>query len=86
MIDYMEIVQTDIDPNWRGICIDWVVSIVDYFKLLPDTLYLAVSCIDRFLSFKPVSRLKLQLLCVSSMFIASKYEDTFPPNVENFWQ
>ncbi|PNY06382.1 cyclin a-like protein [Trifolium pratense] len=86
MIDYMEKVQTDIDPKWRGICIDWVVSIVDYFNLLPDTLYLAVSCIDRFLSFKPVSRDQLQLLCVSSMFIASKYEDTFPPNVENFWR
>ncbi|GAU36521.1 hypothetical protein TSUD_316470 [Trifolium subterraneum] len=82
MIDYMEIVQTDIDRNRRGICIDWVVSLVDYFKLLPDTLYFTVSCIDRFLSFKPISANKLELLCVSSMFIASKYEDTFPPEVE----
>jgi cyclin A len=71
MIDYIERVQTDIDPNWRGKCIDWVVSVVDYFKLLPDTLFLAVSCIDRFLSFKPISSFKLHLLCVSSMLIAS---------------
>ncbi|KAK2445667.1 cyclin [Trifolium repens] len=84
MIDYIERVQTDIDPNWRGKCIDWVVSVVDYFNLLPDTLFLAVSCIDRFLSFKPISSSKLHLLCVSSMFIASKYEETFPPRLEKF--
>jgi len=71
MKDYMEIVQRDIDPKMRGILIDWLVEVVEEYKLNNDTLHLAVSYIDRFLSFYPINRVKLQLLGVTSMNIAS---------------
>ena len=50
---------------------DWLVEVTDEYKLLSDTLYLAVSYIDRFLSVNVIPRKKLQLLGVTSMLIAA---------------
>ncbi|KAJ7965561.1 Cyclin [Quillaja saponaria] len=82
--DYLETVQQDVTANMRGILIDWLVEVAEEYKLLPDTLYLSVSYIDRFLSMIVVNRQKLQLIGVSSMLIASKYEEINPPHVEEF--
>ncbi|KAG2684326.1 hypothetical protein I3760_10G071800 [Carya illinoinensis] len=46
----------------RGILVDWLVDIAKEYKLLPDTLYLSISYIDRFLSLNVFNRQKLQLL------------------------
>lgn len=69
--DYMEKVQKDISANMRGILVDWLVEVAEEYKLLPDTLYLSISYIDRFLSANVINRQKLQLLGVASMLIAS---------------
>jgi cyclin A len=55
----------------RGTLVDWLVEVADEYKLLPETLHLSVSYIDRFLSLNTLNRRKLQLLGVSSMLIAS---------------
>jgi cyclin A len=55
----------------RGILVDWLVDVADEFKLMADTLYLAVSYIDRFLTVSVVSRNKLQLLGVASLLVAA---------------
>ncbi|KAK4761807.1 hypothetical protein SAY87_029691 [Trapa incisa] len=83
-INYMETVQQDITPNMRGILIDWLVEVSEEYKLASDTLYLTVNLIDRFLSQKSVEKLKLQLLGVTCMLIASKYEEICAPRVEEF--
>ncbi|XP_019152566.1 PREDICTED: G2/mitotic-specific cyclin C13-1-like isoform X2 [Ipomoea nil] len=82
--DYIERVQKDLSANMRGILVDWLIEVAEEYVLLPDTLYLAVSYIDRFLSTNVLTRQKLQLLGVSSMLIASKYEEISPRNVEEF--
>ncbi|XAR48392.1 hypothetical protein NMG60_11031210 [Bertholletia excelsa] len=82
--DYMEKVQKDVTANMRGILVDWLVEVAEEYKLLSDTLYLTISYVDRFLSVKSLNRQRLQLLGVSSMLIASKYEEINPPNVEDF--
>ncbi|XP_015059952.1 G2/mitotic-specific cyclin C13-1-like [Solanum pennellii] len=82
--DYLEKVQKDVSANMRGVLVDWLVEVTDEYKLLSDTLYLAVSYIDRFLSVNAIPRKKLQLLGVSSMLIAAKYEEIKPPSVEDF--
>ncbi|KAM0833793.1 hypothetical protein ACQ4PT_064052 [Festuca glaucescens] len=82
--DYIGTIQNDISPNMRGILVDWLVDVVDEFKLLPDTLYLAVSYIDRFLTVSVVSRNKLQLLGVASLLVAGKYEEIYLPKVNKF--
>jgi len=80
----METMQKDITTAMRGILIDWLVEVAEEYKVMPDTLYLTVSYIDRFLSSNTVSRQQLQLLGVSCMLIASKYEEICAPQVEEF--
>ncbi|KAL2346452.1 hypothetical protein Fmac_000452 [Flemingia macrophylla] len=83
-LDYIEKVQKGVTITMRAILVDWLVEVAEEYKLLPDTLHLSVSYIDRFLSFNPVTRSTLQLLGVSSMLIASKYEEIDPPCVDQF--
>lgn len=82
--DYIEKVQKDVSHNMRGILVDWLVEVAEEYKLVSDTLYLTISYIDRFLSSKALNRQRLQLLGVSSMLIAAKYEEISPPHVEDF--
>ncbi|GAB4854170.1 Cyclin-A2 [Ancistrocladus abbreviatus] len=82
--NYMETVQRDITQSMRGILIDWLVEVSEEYKLVPDTLYLTVNLIDRFLSQNYIEKQRLQLLGVSCMLIASKYEEMCAPRVEEF--
>ncbi|KAL5997609.1 Cyclin-A1-3 [Asimina triloba] len=82
--DFMEVVQTDINPSMRSILIDWLVEVAEEYRLVPDTLYLTVNYIDRYLSGNAVNRQRLQLLGVASMLIASKYEEICAPQAEEF--
>ncbi|XP_051875737.1 G2/mitotic-specific cyclin-B1-like isoform X1 [Pristis pectinata] len=68
----------------RAILIDWLVQVQVKFKLLPETLYLTVSILDRFLQDSLVTKKNLQLVGVTAMFIASKYEEVFPPEIGDF--
>jgi cyclin-A len=71
MKDYMEILQRDITPEMRGNLVDWLVEVAEEYKLHNDTLHIAVSYIDIFLSSHPIRRINLELLGVSSFYIAS---------------
>lgn len=68
----------------RAILIDWLVEVHLKFKLLPETLFLTVNLIDRYLSLERVSKEKLQLVGVTCMLIASKYEEIYAPIVNDF--
>ncbi len=68
----------------RGILVDWLIEVHTRFHLLPETLFLAINIIDRFLSVKVVQLDRLQLVGVTAMFIASKYEEVLSPHVANF--
>lgn len=76
--------QDDLEWKTRGILVDWLIEVHTRFHLLPETLFLAVNIIDRFLSEKVVQLDKLQLVGITAMFIASKYEEVLSPHVENF--
>ncbi|KAF2320994.1 hypothetical protein GH714_032509 [Hevea brasiliensis] len=82
--NYMTEVQTDITVKMREVLVDWLVEVAEEYKLVSDTLYLTVTYVDRFLSLQVLSRSNLQLLGVSCMLIASKYEEINPPHVEDF--
>lgn len=76
--------QTDINEKMRGILIDWLVEVHLKFKLLPETLFLAVNLIDRYLEKQAIMRTKLQLVGVTAMLIACKYEEIYAPEVRDF--
>lgn len=68
----------------RSILIDWLVEVHLKFKLVPESLYLTVNLIDRFLGLEKVHRSRLQLVGVTAMLIACKYEEIYPPIVKDF--
>jgi G2/mitotic-specific cyclin 2 len=76
--------QDDLEWKTRGILVDWLIEVHTRFHLLPETLFLAINIIDRFLSEKVVQLERLQLVGVTAMFIASKYEEVISPHVGNF--
>ncbi|KAI7740860.1 hypothetical protein M8C21_006502 [Ambrosia artemisiifolia] len=83
-VDFMEKVQKDINASMRAILIDWLVEVAEEYRLVPDTLYLTINYIDRYLSGNLMDRQRLQLLGVACMMIASKYEEICAPQVEEF--
>lgn len=76
--------QPDITNSMRCILVDWLVEVSEEYRLHNETLYLAAAFIDRFLSQMSVLRAKLQLVGTASMFVASKYEEIYPPDVKEF--
>lgn len=68
----------------RSILIDWLIDVHLKFKLLPETLFLTINLIDRYLSKNAILRSKLQLVGVSSLFIACKYEEIYAPELKDF--
>uniref|UniRef100_A0A2K6C124 G2/mitotic-specific cyclin-B1 n=1 Tax=Macaca nemestrina TaxID=9545 RepID=A0A2K6C124_MACNE len=64
----------NINGHKRTILVDWLVQIPSKFRLLQETLYVCV----------PVSHRKLQLVWITALFLASKYEEMFSPNIEGF--
>ena len=81
--DYMDH-QDHLEWHLRGVLVDWLVEVHTRFHLLPETIFLAVNIIDRFLSTRKVELEKLQLVGITAMFIASKYEEVLSPHVQNF--
>ena len=76
--------QEQLEWKMRAILVDWLIEVHTRFRLLPETLFLTINIIDRFLSAKVVPLDKLQLVGITAMFIASKYEEVLSPHVGNF--
>ena len=76
--------QKDVNEKMRAILVDWLIEVHLKFKLLPETLFLTVNLIDRYLSKEQVSRGRLQLVGVTAMLIACKYEEIYPPEIRDF--
>lgn len=75
--------QLDINERMRGILIDWLIEVHFKFELMEETLYLTVNLIDRFLAVQTVVRKELQLVGITAMLLACKYEEVLVPVVED---
>lgn len=78
--DYMDS-QPEINERMRAILVDWLIEVHHKFELTPETLYLTLNIVDRYLASTTVSRRELQLVGLSSMLMASKYEEIWAPEV-----
>jgi len=76
--------QTELTWRMRGILCDWLIDVHGKFRLLPETIFLATNIIDRFLSIRTVSLVKFQLVGVTALFIAAKYEEIVCPSISSF--
>lgn len=81
--DYMSC-QKELAWSMRGILIDWLVQVHARFRLLPETLFLCVNIIDRFLSARVASLAKLQLVGITCLLVAAKVEEIVAPSVSHF--
>jgi len=82
--DYMERVQQQVTEKMRMILIDWLVDVNLKYKCGPETFFLTVSLIDRYLSRRAVMKSRLQLLGCACMMIAAKFEEMLPPEVSDY--
>jgi G2/mitotic-specific cyclin 3/4 len=74
--------QRELGWHMRRVLIDWLIQVHARFHLLPETLFLTVNIIDRFLTLRNVPVNKLQLVGATAIFMASKYEEITCPSVE----
>nr|Q9DGA3.1 RecName: Full=G2/mitotic-specific cyclin-B2 [Oryzias curvinotus]BAB17218.1 cyclin-dependent kinase regulatory subunit cyclin B2 [Oryzias curvinotus] len=74
----------EVTERMRALLVDWLVQVHSRFQLLQETLYLTVAILDPFLQVHPVSRRKLQLVGVTAMLVACKYEKMYAPEVGDF--
>jgi hypothetical protein len=75
--------QPELSSSMRSILVDWLVEVHTKFRLIPETLYLCVNIIDRYLSQVETVRKRLQLVGITAMLIASKYEEIYPPEIRD---
>ena len=69
--------QTELTEVMRATVLDWLVEVHLKFKMFPQTWYIVVALIDQYLSKKPVSKHRLQLVATAALFTAAKYEETY---------
>ncbi len=80
--NYFKNTQKFINKRMRAILLDWLIDVHKKYKLKPETIYLTVNIIDRYLSKVSVNTINLQLVGVAALLISSKYEDIYPPKVK----
>ena len=75
-----------INARNRGIIFQWLVKNNHKWKLNDDTLFMAMNILDRYISKYKVENSEFQLVAISSYLIASKYEDIYPPYIDELSQ
>lgn len=71
--------QPQLKWHHRSELLDWLIKVHERFHLLPETLYLAVNIMDRFLSKKIATLNRFQLVGITALYIACKYEEIHCP-------
>ncbi|CAB9507962.1 B-type cyclin [Seminavis robusta] len=88
--NYLSSGQPKICAEMLSILIDWLISVHERKSnksgleggYSPETIYLTSNILHRFLSSVDIEREELQLVGVTAFFIASKYEDIYPPSLK----
>ena len=75
--------STQINEKHRAVVIEWLSYIVHYFSQSNETLFMSINIMDRYISKKKITLNIYQLVAISSYLIASKYEDTFTPSIDD---
>lgn len=78
--NYLE-TQKDITPQMRGVLINWLIEVHHKFELMEETLFLTVTLLDRYLSLENIKKNEMQLVGLTALLLASKYEDFWHPRV-----
>lgn len=77
---------THVTASMRQILIDWLVDVHLSFQLKEQTLYLAFAYLNEYCSLADISKHDYQLVGITCLWIASKYEEIYPPRMQNYIQ
>lgn len=66
------------------VLLNWLIDVHLKYKLQAQTLFIAVNIIDEYLRNQVLYRKELQLLGITALWIAAKYEETYQvPKLSN---
>lgn len=69
----------------RGVLMDWLNEVHMQFSMVQETFFMTVGIVDRYLQdIKDTTRQQLQLVGVTALFLASKIEDMYPPELQEY--
>ena len=74
---------SEINERHRIVVIEWLSYIVCYFSQSNETLFMSINIMDRYISKTKISLNIYQLIAISSYLIASKFEDTNSPLIDD---
>ncbi|XP_056381650.1 G1/S-specific cyclin-E1 [Hyla sarda] len=75
----------ELQQSMRSILLDWLMEVSEVYKLHRETFYLAQDFFDRFMATQEnVVKTRLQLIGITSLFIAAKLEEIYPPKLHQF--
>ncbi len=77
-------VSPEISSKMREVLVDWLIDVQVKFKLLPQTFFLAVNILDRACEQICANKNNFQLLGITCLFIASKYEEIYYPKLREY--
>lgn len=76
--------ERDVSFEMRSLLIDWTIATHEKLSLCDDTLHFSIFLIDRFLNGRAISPNKLQLVGITALFIAAKFEEVVCPDLNSF--
>eukprot|EP01123_Difflugia_compressa_P009620 TRINITY_DN3240_c0_g1_i1.p1 TRINITY_DN3240_c0_g1~~TRINITY_DN3240_c0_g1_i1.p1 ORF type:complete len:185 (+),score=27.59 TRINITY_DN3240_c0_g1_i1:50-604(+) len=74
----------ELTERFRKIMVDWLIKVHHSLSLESQSLYLTIQTMDRYVATVCVSKDVFQLIGMSSLLLSSKYEDIYPPEIEDF--
>nr|XP_053648229.1 cyclin-O-like [Cherax quadricarinatus] len=73
--------QPQVTENMRCTLVHWLIKVNNQLKFGPETVFVAVNLVDRFLAVTPLAQDCFQLLVVATLFIAGKMEESVVPGI-----
>ena len=76
--------QKQLSSRMRSILVSWLIEVHMKYKLLPETLFITVNLLDRYCEKRSCDRNNYQMLGVTALRVACKYEEIWVPKIEDF--
>jgi len=76
--------SSELTSKMKQILIDWLIDVHQSFQLKEETLHLAILYLEEYQLLQPIRKEDYQLVGVTCLWIASKYEEIYPPSLKNY--
>ncbi|CAF2086819.1 unnamed protein product [Rotaria magnacalcarata] len=74
-----------ITTKMRSVLFDWLIEVSEVYQLHRETYHLSIAYVDQYLcNTSSLLKNKFQLLGITSLFVAAKIEEIYPPRLSDF--